>query len=38
LLHEMIGRMGGAPVTYELDGKQHLLVSGGNTLYDYALQ
>jgi alcohol dehydrogenase (cytochrome c) len=33
--HENIGRMGGAPVTYELDGKQYLLVSGGNTLYAY---
>ena len=36
--HENIGRMSGAPVTYELDGKQYLLVSGGNTLYAYALQ
>ncbi len=35
--HENIGRMGGAPVTYELDGKQYLLVSGGNTLFAYAL-
>ena len=38
LWHENIGRMGGAPVTYELEGKQHLLVSAGSTLYDYALQ
>ena len=30
-------RMGGAPVTYELDGKQYLLVSGGDTLFAYAL-
>ena len=37
LWHENIGRMGSAPVTYELDGKQYLLVSGGNTLYAYAL-
>jgi hypothetical protein len=29
--------MSSAPVTYELDGKQYLLVSGGNTLYAYAL-
>jgi alcohol dehydrogenase (cytochrome c) len=36
--HENIGRMSSAPVTYELDGKQYLLVSGGNTLYAYALQ
>jgi alcohol dehydrogenase (cytochrome c) len=38
LWHENIGRMTGAPVTYELDGKQCLLVSGGNSLYLYALQ
>ena len=37
LWHENIGRMSSAPVTYELDGKQYLLVSGGNTLYAYAL-
>jgi len=35
--HESIGRMGGAPVTYQLDEKQYLLVSGGNALYAYAL-
>jgi len=38
LWHENIGRMSSAPVTYELDGKQYLLVSGGNTLYAYSLQ
>ena len=38
LWHESIGKMSGAPVTYELDGKQYLLVSGGNTLYAYTLQ
>jgi len=38
LWHESIGKMSGAPVTYELDGKQYLLVSGGNSLYAYALQ
>jgi alcohol dehydrogenase (cytochrome c) len=37
LWHERIGRVGGAPVTYELGGKQYLLGSGGNTLYAYAL-
>jgi len=37
LWHENIGRMSSAPVTYELDGKRYLLVSGGNTLYAYAL-
>jgi alcohol dehydrogenase (cytochrome c) len=35
--HEAIGRMGGAPVTYERDGKQYLLVTGGNALFSYAL-
>jgi len=38
LWHENIGRMSGAPVTCELDGKQFLLVSGGNALYAYSLQ
>ena len=37
LWHDRIGRVGGAPVTYELGGKQYLLASGGNTLYAYAL-
>jgi alcohol dehydrogenase (cytochrome c) len=35
--HDNPGRIGGAPVTYELDGKQYLLVSGGNTLFAYVL-
>ncbi|MFN7921673.1 MAG: acido-empty-quinoprotein group A [Bryobacteraceae bacterium] len=38
LWHENIGRVGGAPVTYELDGKQWVLAPGGNTLFAYALQ
>jgi alcohol dehydrogenase (cytochrome c) len=38
LWHESIGRMQSPPVTYLLDGKQYLLVGGGNTLYLYALQ
>jgi alcohol dehydrogenase (cytochrome c) len=38
LWHDSIGRMSGAPVTYLLDGKQYLLVAGGNALYSYALQ
>jgi alcohol dehydrogenase (cytochrome c) len=38
LWHENIGKVSGAPVTYELDGKQYLLVSGGNTLFAYSLQ
>ena len=35
--HENIGRMGGAPATVEFDGKQYLLVTGGNSLFAYAL-
>ena len=38
LWHDSIGRMQGAPVTFELDGKQQLLVAGGNGLYAYALK
>jgi alcohol dehydrogenase (cytochrome c) len=38
LWHESIGRMGSAPVTCEIEGKQYLLVSGGNTLYAYTVQ
>ena len=37
LWHENIGRMQGAPVTFILDGKQYLLVGGGNGLYAFAL-
>jgi alcohol dehydrogenase (cytochrome c) len=36
--HERIGRMGGAPVTFELDGKQYLLVSGDSTLFAYVVE
>jgi len=35
--HENIGRMGGAPATVEFEGKQYLLVTGGNSLFAYAL-
>jgi alcohol dehydrogenase (cytochrome c) len=37
LWHEAIGRMQGAPITYELDGRQYVVVSGANSLYAYAL-
>ncbi len=37
LWHENIGRVQGAPITYLMDGKQYLLVSGGSSLYAYAL-
>lgn len=37
LWHEDIGHVQNAPVTYELDGKQHLLVAGGPSLVAFAL-
>lgn len=37
LWHYNIGRSGNAPITYELDGKQVLLVGGGGSLYAFAL-
>lgn len=37
LWHENIGKVQNAPITYELDGKQVLLVAGGASLYAFAL-
>jgi alcohol dehydrogenase (cytochrome c) len=37
LWHESVGRMGNAPITYELDGRQFLVVGGGSSLYAFAL-
>ena len=37
LWRQNIGRMGNAPETYELDGKQVLLVAGGGSLIAYTL-
>ena len=37
LWHSGIGRVGNSPVTYELDGRQYLLVGGGSTLYAFTL-
>ena len=37
LWHESIGRIGNGPITYELDGRQYLLVGGGSSLYAFAL-
>jgi alcohol dehydrogenase (cytochrome c) len=37
LWHEDIGKMQNAPITYELDGKQYLIVGGGPSLYAFAL-
>jgi len=35
--HAAIGRVGNAPITYQLDGKQVLVVSAGTSLYAFAL-
>jgi alcohol dehydrogenase (cytochrome c) len=37
LWHSAIGRVGTPPVTYELDGRQYMLVGGGSALYAWAL-
>ena len=37
LWHSAIGRVGNSPVTYELDGRQYLLVAGGGVLYAWTL-
>ena len=33
LWHASIGAVGNSPITYELDGRQYLLVGGGSGLY-----
>jgi alcohol dehydrogenase (cytochrome c) len=35
--HARIGSVSNAPITYELDGRQHILVAAGDTLYAFAL-
>jgi alcohol dehydrogenase (cytochrome c) len=37
LWHSGIGRVGNAPITYELDGRQYMLVAGGGALFAWAL-
>jgi alcohol dehydrogenase (cytochrome c) len=37
LWHAGIGRVGNSPVTYELDGRQYMLIAGGSSLYSWAL-
>ena len=37
LWHSGTGRVGNAPITYELDGRQYVLVGGGSTLYAWVL-
>jgi alcohol dehydrogenase (cytochrome c) len=33
LWHATLGRMNNAPITYELDGRQYILMAGGSSLY-----
>jgi alcohol dehydrogenase (cytochrome c) len=37
LWHAGVGKVGNAPVTYELDGRQYMLIGGGSALYAFAL-
>ena len=37
LWHAPIGRVGNAPITYLLDGKQWIVVGGGSSLYAFTL-
>ncbi len=37
LWHAAIGRVGMSPMTYELEGRQYLVVGGGSALYAFAL-
>lgn len=37
LWHSGIGRVGNSPVTYELDGRQYLVLGAGSTLFAFAL-
>jgi alcohol dehydrogenase (cytochrome c) len=37
LWHAGIGRVGNGPITYELDGRQFVVVGGGASLYAFAL-
>ncbi len=37
LWHAGIGKVGNSPITYELDGRQYVLIGGGSALYAWAL-
>jgi alcohol dehydrogenase (cytochrome c) len=37
LWHSGIGRVGNSPITYELDGRQYVVVGGGSALFAFAL-
>jgi alcohol dehydrogenase (cytochrome c) len=37
LWHSGIGRVGTPPITYELDGRQYVVIGGGSSLFAFAL-
>ena len=37
LWHAMIGRMGNSPITYDIDGRQYVLMAAGSSLYAWTL-
>jgi alcohol dehydrogenase (cytochrome c) len=37
LWHSSIGSAGNSPITFELDGRQHVIFAGGSALYDWTL-
>jgi alcohol dehydrogenase (cytochrome c) len=37
LWHSSIGGVGNSPITYELDGRQYVIVAGGSALYAFGL-
>ena len=37
LWHSGIGRVGTPPITYELDGRQYVVMGGGSSLFAFAL-
>jgi len=37
LWHQALGKIGNGPISYELDGRQYLLVGGDSSLYAFAL-
>jgi alcohol dehydrogenase (cytochrome c) len=37
LWHAAIGRIGNSPITFELDGRQHIVIAGGGSLYAWKL-
>jgi alcohol dehydrogenase (cytochrome c) len=37
LWHSSIGRVGNGPITYELDGRQYVVMGAGSALFAWAL-